>query len=195
MIVSLTPCTSVGSSIPLSVDDDGDAVDADEARALNGGAAVDSVRVAVLTVSIVEHTVQLNYTYQETPPRTAIGTQPVPMGMFRAEMSMPSRVLIRPLVTESTWLEFLTFWQHWADPVEVGTGALEVVVPVAAATATRRARGAKICMFGIERRRCSCGYGKVRVGWDEDSKAKPMSFYTRNPVAATQVPNFEKQQR
>jgi hypothetical protein len=102
-----------------------------------------------MTVNIVEHTMQLNYTYQETPPRMAIGVQPVPMGMFRLETLMPSRAKIRPLVIESIWLEFLTFWQHWADPVEVGTGALEVVVPVAAATATRRARGAKNFMFGI----------------------------------------------
>jgi hypothetical protein len=51
-------------------------------------------------------------TYHETPPATAIGVQPVPMGTFRPEMSIPSRVKIRPLVTDDTELEFSTFWQH-----------------------------------------------------------------------------------
>jgi hypothetical protein len=51
-------------------------------------------------------------TYQETPPRTATGVQPVPMGTFRLLISMPSRARIMPLVTESTVLEFWTFWQH-----------------------------------------------------------------------------------
>jgi hypothetical protein len=93
------------------VDDDGHTVEADEGR-LSDGTTVDSVRVATLIVSIVEHIMQINYTYQETPPRTAIGVQPVPMGMFRSETLMPSRAKIKPLVTESIWLEFLTFWQH-----------------------------------------------------------------------------------
>jgi hypothetical protein len=101
----------LGSYIPLSVDDDGHAVDADEAS-LKDGAAVDSVRVAEVTVSIVEHIMQLNYTYQETPPRTLSGAQPVPMGMFRLETLMPSRAKMIALVTELTWLEFCTFWQH-----------------------------------------------------------------------------------
>jgi hypothetical protein len=95
----------------LEVEDNGHAVDADE-RPLSDGAAVDSVRVATLIVSIVEHIMQFNYTYQETPPRIAIGVQPVPMGMFRLETLMPSRAKIRPWVSEPTWLEFLTFWQH-----------------------------------------------------------------------------------
>jgi hypothetical protein len=133
------------------VDDDGHAVNTDE-TSLKDGAAVDSVRVAEVTVSIVENIMQLNYTYQETPPRTLSGAQPVAMGMFRLETSMPSRTLIRPLVSESTWLEFLTFWQHWAPPEEEPP-----VEPVgtAATAAARRTRGAKNCMFGIERRRWS----------------------------------------
>jgi hypothetical protein len=147
MVVSLTH-HAPGQYIPLSVDDDGHTVDADE-RPLSDGAAVDSVRVAVMTVSIVKYGIKLNYTYQETPPRIAIGVQPVPMGMFRLETLTPSRAKMSVFVTELTLLEFCTFWQHWADPVAVGTGALEVVVPVAAATATRRARGAKNFMVGI----------------------------------------------
>jgi hypothetical protein len=43
----------------LGVDDDGHAVDGDKAS-LSDGAAVDSVRVAEVTVSIVEHIMQLN---------------------------------------------------------------------------------------------------------------------------------------
>jgi hypothetical protein len=45
-------------SLTLSVDDDGHAVEADEGR-LSDGAAVDRVRVALMVVSIVEHTMQL----------------------------------------------------------------------------------------------------------------------------------------
>jgi hypothetical protein len=136
----------------LEVNDDGHAVDADEGLLING-AAVDSVRVAVMAVSIFKHTMQFDYPYQETPPAMAIGAQPVPMGMFRAETSMPSRAKIRPLVTDETELEFWTFWQHWAPLV----GAEPPVEPVgtAATVAARRTRGAKNCMFGIERRRWS----------------------------------------
>jgi hypothetical protein len=110
MVVSLTHYAP-GQYIPLSVDDDGHTVDADEGS-LKDGAAVDGVRVAVMTVSIVEYGIKSNYTYQETPPRTLIGAQPVPMGMFRLETLMPSRAKMTALVTELTWLEFLTFWQH-----------------------------------------------------------------------------------
>jgi hypothetical protein len=67
---------------------------------------------------------------QETPPATATGVQPVPMGMLSAEMSMPSRPVSRPSVTESSELEFLTFWQHWAPPVGAGGVQVRLVLTV-----------------------------------------------------------------
>jgi hypothetical protein len=82
------------------------------------------------------------------------------MGTFRVETSIPSRVLIRPAVTELTSLEFWTFWQHWAP--------VDGLVPVgmAVATAARARRGAKNCMFemgGLVRGGASKG-GCVLVG-------------------------------
>jgi hypothetical protein len=52
------------------------------------------------------------FVLHDTPPSTETGVQPVPIGMFSAETSSPSRPLMIPAVHESTELEFSTFWQH-----------------------------------------------------------------------------------
>jgi hypothetical protein len=53
----------------------------------------------------------------DTPPSTAMGVQPVPMGMFRPLSTTVSRPPRRPCVAESRCWEFSTFWQHCCDGV------------------------------------------------------------------------------
>jgi hypothetical protein len=94
-----------------------DAVAADELRG-EDLAAGDTNCVAALTVDIVGHTMQLNYTYQEAPPPTLIEVQSVPMGMFKPQTSTPSRDNSTPKrELELISLEFWTFWQHCGVPV------------------------------------------------------------------------------
>jgi hypothetical protein len=96
-----------------------------------------------------------------TPPATAMGVQPVPMGMFRplstTLISGPSRLF----VAESSLLEFCTFWQHCAEPV---------VEPVAE-TAPTRARAvmkvfenmvAKVVVRVVEGESVGCGSSSLR---------------------------------
>jgi hypothetical protein len=75
------------------------------------------------------------FTLHDTPPRMAMGVQPVPMGTLRplrtTLRSGPSRLC----VAELRLCEFSTFWQHCCD------GAGELPEPVGTAlTALTRAR-------------------------------------------------------
>jgi hypothetical protein len=53
----------------------------------------------------------------DTPPATAMGVQPVPMGMFRPLSTAVRRPPSAVLVAESRCWEFSTFWQHCWEPV------------------------------------------------------------------------------
>jgi hypothetical protein len=91
--------------------------------------------------SEVVHQLYLTTTYHETPPRIAIGVQPVPMGTFRPEISTPISVLISVFVKVSTWLEFFTSLQH--------IGVDEPELSVATATAARARMGARNFMVEV----------------------------------------------
>jgi hypothetical protein len=76
------------------------------------------------------------FVLHDTPPSTETGVQPVPIGMFSAETSSPSRPLMIPAVHESTLLEFSTFWQHCAPPVGAGGVQLRFVLTVTGTQST-----------------------------------------------------------
>jgi hypothetical protein len=83
-----------------NVGNDRHAVDPNEST-LSDGTTLHGVLVAVVSSEVI-HRLRLTTAYHETPPRTAIGVQPVPMGTFRPEISTPISVLISVFVKVST---------------------------------------------------------------------------------------------
>jgi hypothetical protein len=131
--------TMCASALQLrsEVDDDGDAVDPNE-RTLVDSATVDVVLVAAGPVSTGACMKSEEGAYHWTPPRISMGVQPVPMGTFRAETSMP----MADLTSEATvaLLLFSTFWQHCAEFVVVHCPSRAESSRGSAETALTRAR-------------------------------------------------------
>jgi hypothetical protein len=73
--------------------------------------------------------------YQATPPATAMGAQPVPMGMSISEREMP-RMGATSLLSVGSLGSFQIDWQHWAgavvEPPSLGAAAARVAKPARA---------------------------------------------------------------
>jgi hypothetical protein len=111
------PPVSEQQLLALSVRGDGHAVDADTRYVKDLGAS-DNIRITILTVNIVENTMQLSYTYQESLLAALIGVQPVPIGTFKPEITTPSRPKSWPEgELEPISFEFWTSRQHCGVPV------------------------------------------------------------------------------
>jgi hypothetical protein len=120
------------------------------------------------------------FTLQDTPPRMAMGVQPVPMGTLR-----PLRITLRSgprrlFVAELRFCEFCTFWQHCCDgvvdppePEPVGTAE---TAPTRASAVMKTLENMAVVevvrVVGVES--VGCGSSSLRK-----ESTRDLSIYTR----------------